>query len=70
MLRRSPLLFLLPENTELSANDPESGNATPCNSFNAITGGDVTGSNAQTPHRVSVVAVQPPKNCEKISERQ
>ncbi len=46
-----------------------SGNATPCNSFNANTGGGVTALDAQTHHRISIVAVQPPKNCEKISER-
>ena len=69
MLRRSPLVFLLLKNTELSANDPESGNVPPCNSFNANTGGYVTAIDAQKPHRLSAVAVQSPEICEKISER-
>ena len=45
------------------------GNVGGCNSFNANTGGDVTALDAQTPDRISAVAVQPPKNCEKISEQ-
>jgi len=45
------------------------GNVGGCNSFNAITGGYVTAFDAQTPYRVSAVAVQLPENCEKNSER-
>jgi hypothetical protein len=43
------------------------GNAPPCNSFNANTGGGVTALDARTLHRVSVVAVHPTEVFEKIS---
>jgi hypothetical protein len=48
---------------------PHSGNVTPCNSFNANDGGDVTSLDAQTPHGAPVLAVLPLEVCEKSSEQ-
>ncbi len=45
------------------------GNAGGCNSFNANVGGYVTALDAQTLHRVSVIAVLPLENSEKNSEQ-
>jgi hypothetical protein len=50
-------------------NHPDSGNATPCNSFNANEGGGVTALVAQTPHGEPVLAVLPLEVCEKSSEQ-
>jgi hypothetical protein len=47
---------------------PDSGNAPPCNSFNANVGGGVTSLDAQNPHGASVLAVSPLEVCENISE--
>jgi hypothetical protein len=48
---------------------PSSGNVTPCNSFNANDGGDVTSLDAQTPHGAAILAVSPQEICEKTSEQ-
>jgi|GEM_PF-1318895 len=48
---------------------PDSGNATPCNSFNANVGGGVTSLDAQNPHGEPSLAVLPQEICEKISEQ-
>jgi hypothetical protein len=45
------------------------GNAPPCNSFNANVGGGVTALDAQTQHRVSVVAVHPTEVFSKTFEQ-
>lgn len=48
---------------------PHSGNAPPCNSFNANVGGGVTSLDAQTPHGEPILAVSPQGICEKTSEQ-